>query len=218
MASNARKHIIIPEYKPLFAMRECYGPQHGPLIKPCATPIPVIGKLLRQSGRDQVTIYEVKVGAPTGPVRLTLENYQLPYEEILAGGKMSEPSTMEPAVPDNEPVAPTIVPPAPAPVKEPEPEKEATPEPDVKEPDKSEMPKDTAASAAITENPDKTVNSDTGAEPAAEVSAETAPSSRTFDDGSMIETIATGAASNGNTMTKAQKKAMKNAAMGRDNK
>lgn len=81
------KYILIPEYRPLYAMRYCYGPEHGPLTKPCPTPLDVIGKLLLQSGSEQVSIYEVKydpVTRTTGgePVRLTLENYRLPYDQI----------------------------------------------------------------------------------------------------------------------------------------
>ena len=91
---SARKYIIIPEYRPLYAMALCYGPLHGPLSKPCPTPIDVIGKLLLQSGAEKLTIYEVKADPNNKnkmlpPVLLTLDNYRLPYETI-AGMDPSE--------------------------------------------------------------------------------------------------------------------------------
>lgn len=92
MSKSARKYIIIPEYRPLFAMSECYGPKHGPLKEPCPTPINVIGKLLLQKGNDALTIMEVLKnpdGTTTEPVRLTLGNYTLPYEQILNGEKVN---------------------------------------------------------------------------------------------------------------------------------
>lgn len=132
MARPIRKYIMIPEYRPLFAMQECFGPQHGPLKEPCPTPIPVIGKLLRQDGENKLTIYEVLRNADrtfTAPVLLTLDNYTLPYEEILGGKKADPGPALEPAKVEAAAVAPVIGnfnPPAPAPEpelpKEPEPE------------------------------------------------------------------------------------------------
>ena len=132
MARPIRKYIMIPEYRPLFAMQECFGPQHGPLKEPCPTPIPVIGKLLRQDGENKLTIYEVLRNADrtfTAPVLLTLDNYTLPYEEILGGKKADPGPALEPAKVEANAVAPVIGnfnPPAPAPEpelpKEPEPE------------------------------------------------------------------------------------------------
>lgn len=83
----ANKYIIIPDYKPLYAMRFCFGPTHGPLEKPCPTPIDVIGKLLLQSGVDKLNIFEVKVDPVSHktvgePIRLTLANYKQPYDKI----------------------------------------------------------------------------------------------------------------------------------------
>jgi hypothetical protein len=83
----ADKYIIIPEYKPLYAMRYCFGPTHGPLEKPCPTPIDVIGKLLLQTGNEKLSIYEVKVDPVSHktvgePIRLTLANYKQPYDKI----------------------------------------------------------------------------------------------------------------------------------------
>lgn len=137
MARPIRKYIMIPEYRPLFAMQECFGPQHGPLKEPCPTPIPVIGKLLRQDGENKLTIYEVLRNADrtfTAPVLLTLDNYTLPYEEILGGKKADPGPALEPAKVEANAVAPVIGnfnPPAPAPEpelpKEPEP-KEPIPE------------------------------------------------------------------------------------------
>lgn len=94
----ADKYIIIPEYKPLYAMRYCFGPTHGPLEKPCPTPIDVIGKLLLQTGNEKLSIYEVKVDPKTHktvgePVQLTLTNYKRPYDDIVSGGNKVVPGT-----------------------------------------------------------------------------------------------------------------------------
>ena len=88
MGKPARKYILIPEYRPLFAMSECFGPTHGPLTEPCPTPLSVIRKLLLQTGNEALTIMEVLKntdGSTTPPVLLTLDNYMLPYHEILNG-------------------------------------------------------------------------------------------------------------------------------------
>ena len=94
----ADKYIIIPEYKPLYAMRYCFGPTHGPLEKPCPTPIDVIGKLLLQTGNEKLSIYEVKVDPKTHktvgePVQLTLTNYKRPYDDIVSGVNKVIPGT-----------------------------------------------------------------------------------------------------------------------------
>lgn len=92
---DARKLIIIPEYRPLYALKAAFGPTQGPLTKPCPTPVDIIGKLLLQTGKEALTIYEVipdpenpKIMMP--PVQLTLDNYRLPYNEI-AGIKEKTP-------------------------------------------------------------------------------------------------------------------------------
>ena len=109
------KYITIPEMRPLWAMNRCYGPTHGPLNEPTPTPIPIIGELLRQTGKEALTINEV---IPTGnvkgakwssPVRLTLDNYTLPYD-VIAGNPPKTPSTVLSTPgkrPDAEPVAAT---------------------------------------------------------------------------------------------------------------
>ena len=110
---SARKYILIPEYRPLYAMARCWGPLHGPLTKPTPTPIDVIGELLQQTGNEQVTIYETKPD-PEHPhqmlphVRLTRDNYMLPYDEI-AGRTQSAKSMEEVPVTTPTPVEPTIV-------------------------------------------------------------------------------------------------------------
>lgn len=85
MSSVARKYIIIPEYAPLYAMRDCFGPTHGPLVKPNLTPVDIIGKLFKQSGNEKVTIFEV-IKNPDGtfstPVQLNPKNYRMSYQEI----------------------------------------------------------------------------------------------------------------------------------------
>ena len=120
------KYILIPEYAPLYAMHSCFGPEHGPLTQPTRTPIDVIGGLLMQTGREKVTIYEViptdKPKIFSDPVRLTLENYRLPYEEIAGMDPadesktivMKEPIPVTPVVTD-----PVVVPSSPV-VEEPE--------------------------------------------------------------------------------------------------
>lgn len=110
MENNTRKWILIPEYKPLWAMRECFGPTHGPLDKPCPTALDIIGKLLRQTGPDKLTVMEVldpKTG-PCTPVQLTLDNYTLPYHEILKGATIEKTTTTKIADPPSDPVPPVI--------------------------------------------------------------------------------------------------------------
>ena len=108
------KYILIPTYAPLYSMRECFGPIQGPLTKPTPAPIAVIGKLLLQSGKEKLEIYEVvRRDAKTwkDPVRLTLENYKLPYEQIAGIESNSIPAGTttgsEPTQPTS--VAPTVV-------------------------------------------------------------------------------------------------------------
>lgn len=108
------KYILIPEYRPLYAMRHCFGPTHGPLTKPCPTPVDVIGQLLQQTGKEAVSIYEVKYDTvkqtTTGdPIRLTLENYKMPYDQIV-NTKMVEPESRSVTmVSEVKTVKPTIV-------------------------------------------------------------------------------------------------------------
>lgn len=92
-----RKYILIPEYRPLYAMRHCWGPSYGPLWKPTLTPVDVIGELLLQSGNEKLSIFEVvkltNSNRFSEPVQLSLENYRLPYEEIVARSKQTEKPT-----------------------------------------------------------------------------------------------------------------------------
>ena len=102
--ANVRKYILIPEYKPLYAMRKCFGPTHGPLAKPCPTPIDIIGELLKQ--KETVTIHEVKKieeGVFSEPIQLTLDNYMKSYDEIVAGDSNTDVSGS-----DEEVVAPAV--------------------------------------------------------------------------------------------------------------
>lgn len=111
-----RKFILIPEYRPLYAMAKCFGPTHGPLSKPCPTPVDIIGQLLLQKGKDAITIYETKYddkGNTMPPLMLTLDNYKLPYEEI-AGIKEDAPAQVFTEMPKVQaPVEPVIEPAAP---------------------------------------------------------------------------------------------------------
>ena len=87
MIHTTRKYIIIPNYAPLYAMRKCFGPTQAPLTKPTLTPIDIIGELLKQSGREKLTIYEVvrKGSGFSEPVLLTPLNYKMPYQDIVSG-------------------------------------------------------------------------------------------------------------------------------------
>lgn len=109
-----RKYIIIPDYKPLYAMRKCWGPTHGPLSKPTLTPIDIIGELLMQRPPEELTIYEVEKQGDTfsEPALLTPGNYRLPYGELVGKAIETPDAKLEdipPAVPA-DPVEPTIVP------------------------------------------------------------------------------------------------------------
>lgn len=97
-----RKYILIPEYAPLWAMQQCFGPPNGPLKQPTLTPVDIIGHLLKQTGREKITIYEV-VKTTTGfsdPILLTLDNYKLSYEEIVAMSSHESIDDIPPVVPD----------------------------------------------------------------------------------------------------------------------
>lgn len=108
------KYILIPEYRPLYAMRHCFGPTHGPLTKPCPTPVDVIGQLLQQTGKEAVSIYEVKYDTvkqtTTGdPIRLTLENYKMPYDQIVNAKSVEPESRSVTMVSEVKTVKPTVV-------------------------------------------------------------------------------------------------------------
>lgn len=82
------KYIIVPNYCPLYAMAKCFGPTHGPLTKPCPTPVDIIHELLLQTGVEKVLIYEVgydvqKKATYGEPVQLNMNNYKIPYEQLI---------------------------------------------------------------------------------------------------------------------------------------
>ena len=180
-----RKYILIPEYRPLYAMRRCWGQTHGPLTKPCPVPVDVIGELLSQTGSEAVTIYEVKLnpdGSTTAPIQLTPENYMKSYDEI-AGIK----APVDPIVenPEPVPVEPTVLP---------------------SEPDKDEKAEEEAPAVEVpqeSENTDVVVveeKSEIKEEPAFEEKEETK------EDDSNIQVISTP------RLTKAERKAARRAA------
>lgn len=120
MGNDARKYILIPEYAPLWAMKKCWGPEHGPLTAPTLTPVDIIGELLNQVGQEKVSIYEV-IREGTGfskPVRLTKVNYKLPYEKIVGIKEepMVQPISVEPVkepklaefIPQEDPNPPVV--------------------------------------------------------------------------------------------------------------
>lgn len=82
------KYIIVPNYCPLYAMAKCFGPTHGPLTKPCPTPVDIIYELLLQTGVEKVHIYEVGYDVQKKitygePVQLNMNNYKTPYEQLI---------------------------------------------------------------------------------------------------------------------------------------
>lgn len=121
------KYILVPEYRPLFAMAKIFGPTHGPLQKPTAAPVEIIGQLLLQDGQEKVTVFEVGYD-PTQrktfgkPVQLTRANYMIPYEELIKDSmpEVKEdkvttdnkaPEAVNPVTPtesEAEPVEPTV--------------------------------------------------------------------------------------------------------------
>ena len=104
VGTGVKKYILIPEAYPLHALARVFGPKTGPLSTPTPVPVPVIGELLRQTGKEKVTISEVvprKVEKITGkilkfsePVRLNLSNYTLPYDEIMGKKPVDPPSNI----------------------------------------------------------------------------------------------------------------------------
>lgn len=106
------KYIIIPEWAPLWAFKEVFGPEWGPLEKPTPCPEPVIGKLLKQTGKEKVTIFETKFDAnhkTLPPVQLNLDNYMMPYEEIVASMEANNGKVPE-VKPDGKYIEPAIEP------------------------------------------------------------------------------------------------------------
>ena len=180
-----RKYILIPEYRPLYAMRRCWGQTHGPLTKPCPVPVDVIGELLSQTGSEAVTIYEVKLnpdGSTTAPIQLTPENYMKPYDEI-AGIK----APVDPIVenPEPIPVEPTVLP---------------------SEPDKDEKAEEEAPAVEV---PQESENTEVVVvEEKSEIKEESASEEKeeTKEDDSNIQVISTP------RLTKAERKAARRAA------
>lgn len=180
-----RKYILIPEYRPLYAMRRCWGQTHGPLTKPCPVPVDVIGELLSQTGSEAVTIYEVKLnpdGSTTVPIQLTPENYMKPYDEI-AGIK----APVDPIVenPEPIPVEPTVLP---------------------SEPDKDEKAEEEAPAMEV---PQESENTEVVVvEEKSEIKEESASEEKeeTKEDDSNIQVISTP------RLTKAERKAARRAA------
>lgn len=209
-----RKYILIPEYRPLFAMARCYGKTHGPLDRPTPVPIDIIGGLLSQRGQDKLTVYETKIlpdGSSATPVLLTLENYKLPYEEIV--GKPNEENyaeptmvTMEPDIQEPEVVAPTLVEELPTEV-----ESEGTQEENI--PEKVEPETN---NVLIIE--DHTAASDeafvTGMSTKEDIKAE---SEKAIDESATVTTVTESAPAQQPRMTKAERKAARRAAEAQKN-
>lgn len=150
---TVRKYIIIPEFAPLYAMAKCYGPTQAPLKAPTLTPVDVIGELLKQTGKQKVTIYEVvKDGKKfSRPVQLTSLNYRLPYEEICRQNGVIPPAETVEIVP-SAPATKTVTAP------EPKEETEA--------PMEAEAETDTSVAADTTAPVEKATVSSDEAEPA----------------------------------------------------
>ena len=110
------KYIIVPNYCPLYAMSKCYGPTHGPLTKPCPTPVDIIRELLLQTGVEQVHIYEVGYDAAKRttygePIRLTMSNYQTPYDQLVrnSASQYAAGEVVTAEVTESKPVTPTVL-------------------------------------------------------------------------------------------------------------
>lgn len=110
------KYIIVPNYCPLYAMSKCYGPTHGPLTKPCPTPVDIIRELLLQTGVEQVHIYEVGYDAAKRttygePVRLTMSNYQIPYDQLVrnSASQYAAGEVVTAEMTESKPVTPTVL-------------------------------------------------------------------------------------------------------------
>lgn len=110
------KYIIVPNYCPLYAMSKCFGPTHGPLTKPCPTPVDIIRELLLQTGVEQVHIYEVgydvQERATYGePVRLTMSNYQIPYDQLVrnSASPYAAGEVVTAEITESKPVTPTVI-------------------------------------------------------------------------------------------------------------
>lgn len=127
-----KKYIIIPyDFKPLFALRRKLGPSMGPIKKPILCDIQDIHDLLMQKHGNELRIFEVELTNGElrqdyqNPVKLTLENYKLPYAEIYA---------MEHKV-EEEKVPTTPQPPVPSPTQPPQPPVTEEPELETEEPE-----------------------------------------------------------------------------------
>lgn len=110
------KYIIVPNYCPLYAMSKCFGPTHGPLTKPCPTPVDIIRELLLQTGVEQVHIYEVgydvaKRATYGEPVRLTMSNYQIPYDQLVrnSASQYAAGEVVTAEMTESKPVIPTVL-------------------------------------------------------------------------------------------------------------
>lgn len=110
------KYIIVPNYCPLYAMSKCFGPTHGPLTKPCPTPVDIIRELLLQTGVERVHIYEVgydveKRATYGEPVQLNMNNYQIPYDQLVrnSASKYAAGEVVTAEVTESKPVTPTVL-------------------------------------------------------------------------------------------------------------
>lgn len=110
------KYIIVPNYCPLYAMAKCFGPTHGPLTKPCPTPVDIIRELLLQTGVERVHIYEVGYDvqrrATYGePVQLNMSNYQTPYDQLVrnSASKYAAGEVVAAEMTESKPVTPTVL-------------------------------------------------------------------------------------------------------------
>ena len=109
-------YIIVPNYCPLYAMAKCFGPTHGPLTKPCPTPVDIIRELLLQTGVERVHIYEVgydveKRTTYGEPVQLNMSNYQIPYEQLVRNStsKYAAGEVVTTEMTESKPVTPTVI-------------------------------------------------------------------------------------------------------------
>lgn len=103
---NATKYIICTSKAPMYAMGEICQNTQGPTKFPVKVPLWVLEKLLHQKGSNRLDIYEVTIKSyqprirTTDPIRMTLENYDTPYEELAEAIK-AKAAEKPKVIPDN---------------------------------------------------------------------------------------------------------------------
>lgn len=102
-----KKYVIIPEFKPLYALARRFGPQTGPIRKPIPVDVDVIKDLLNQKPPVKVLeahMTNVKLGLYSETVELTMTNYNTENFKIDKRAsvevKVEKPSTTQETIPE----------------------------------------------------------------------------------------------------------------------